>query len=205
VKVAAAAITIYEVGSWVYDSFFAGDEATDQDVTSSGDRLASAEGPVATTMTSFVNTAEDAVLWSEYGPTREAVNEIIINGNRALTSNPFDANDKFIENLKLQMHLADLYLDDPVSARQVGLQIMSVGAALYNGTPYAVTNNKVVIPQNDMVGLISSMLLNMSDCSGVLTAASIEEVSATDPSGYATLITDKQSADGMQQYLKHNA
>lgn len=201
-KKASVVLLVSDIGLMVYDYFYP--EAETQDglsdaiITSSLDEVSNEEAKASIIAASY------AAQYATNSQCTAAVDTMFSNLKNSITRPEEEINAKrgFIEGYAFMTHIADQFVDDPQTRRAMAFQMMTAGAAMFNDLPYALLGpNDSLIPENDLLRLVTGLMMNMSECAQVLTVSDLEEINAAAFDDGVTILSDKLSAQAISHYF----
>lgn len=113
--------------------------------------------------------------------------------------------EKFNRALSLMLNFVPEYIDDEVTGRQVGLQVMTAGAYLFDGASAVIlpsTAIKSAIPKTEVMTLISKLLQQVSSCGNVLGAHDLEQILATSSNVGIVPLVFKTSEQSVKYFME---
>lgn len=209
VPVLNIAFLIYDVASLVGSTDAESDEEArtkETDIFNTMDNNAQADEYMARTLDNIPD--DDIRHYSDNARTNEYVNGLIGDLGFALR-NPgdFSSKEKFIKALSLLLNFAPEYVDDEISARQLGLQIMCAGSYMYDGSSAVVlpaTSIRSPFPKSEVITLVSKLLQQVSSCPKVLGPHDTDEILAMSTNVGITPLVFKTSEYSVKLFMEQD-
>lgn len=203
------AFLVYDLASLVGSTDASNDEEArvkETDIFNTMDNSAQADEYMARTLDNIPD--DDIRHYSDNARTSEYVNGVMSDLNYALR-NPGDysAKEKFIKALSLLLNFAPEYIDDEVSARQMGLQIMCAGSYMYDGSSAIVlpgTAIRSAFPKSEVITMVAKLLQQVSSCPKVLGPHDTDEILAMSTNVGITPLVFKTSEYGVKLFMEQD-